>query len=241
MYDYVSVEFTDPAVGDEWKSLIFMAHSVWDPISAFAEAQTLSSWGSGNSNLNTYWFIATRGSTTGNTCKNAYIVGPSINQGLIFSKSANAYLVVGAGDNAFATSKDVNAATVFNFAGGAGGTTIQNAATKLYASADAAGKPLVVNRNTPSSWEAFTFTKAGDYFSIRAHSNSLFLQTESNGEIVNSLTSKSPVTLADVGLFKLVCPNGASVCPGPSPKNYTYTPQPTITTPPITANCKAIY
>jgi len=242
MYKYTSVEFPDPDVGDEWKSLIYMAHAVWDPVAAFSEAQTLTSWGSGNTNLNTLWFIATRAlSNTGQVCKNAIVVGPDINQGAIFSKSANAYLVVGTGDNALATAKDVNSATLFNFAAIAGGSTIQSVSTGKYASSDIAGAPLIVNRQTPSAWETFTFTKTGDYFSIRAHSNSLFLGATAGGQVVNNVASPSPLTVPDVGLFKLVCPKGANVCPGPVPKNYTYTPQPTITTPPITSNCKSFF
>jgi len=240
MYKYVSAEFNDPNVGDEWKCVIYMAHSTWDPVAAFSEAQLLTDWGSGNSNLNTLWYIATRAlSNNGQVCKAAIVVGPTINQGVIYSKSANAYLVVGGDGKALATDSDVRSATVFNFGTVSGGTTIQNAATKLFASSDAAGQPLIVNRNTASSWETFTFTKSGDYFSIRAHSNSLFLGVVAGGEVINKVASASPLSVPDAGLFKLVCPNGATVCPGPTPKNYTYTPQPTITSPPTT--CKVTF
>lgn len=171
-YTYTSVEFSDPTVGPDWKNLMYMAHSIWDPVTAFQEALGVTTWGSGNTYTNTLWFIATRASTasvSGRVCVGFPVTGASIYQGLIYSVSTGNYVTVGAGTNAYATAT-LSGATVFNFNNVRKyqcslntlqallniiileGTTIQDVATSQYASSDAGVAPMIVNRQTPSSW-----------------------------------------------------------------------------------------
>jgi endo-1,3(4)-beta-glucanase len=104
MYNYTSVEFSDAAVGDDWKNLIYMAQAVWDAKAAFAEAETTTTWGTGNSYLNSLWFVATRGAgggSVGSVCAGAFVTGVDIDSGLLYSKSADAYVVVGSYNDAY--------------------------------------------------------------------------------------------------------------------------------------------
>jgi len=243
MYDFTSVEFADSAVSDSWKSVIYMTHAAWDPKAAFAESQLLTDWGSGNSNLNTIWFMSTRAlSNTGNICSAAVHRGVNIYTGLLFSKSANSYIAVNAQNSYIYATSALSAATVFNFDEISGGTTVQSKATGLYMDADNTGKsPVIVNRNTASAWETYTFTQITIngklFYSILAHSNNLYLAVQSNGQIVNNVKVPIGQQPPDVALFAAVCPGGAATCPGPVAKNYTYVAGHTITQPPVSSNC----
>jgi len=224
-YAYTTVEFNDPTVGGDWKNLMYMAHSIWDPVTAFQEALTVSVWGSGNSFSNTLWFIATRASTaavSGRVCSSFPQTGANIFQGLLYSVSAGKYVVVGSGDNALATA-DVNGATVFKF-NNVQGTQIQNVATGEYASADNTGaSTVIVNRQAPSAWETFTFYQINGNVVIKAQSNNLFLGIGANNALINNINAASPSQVPANGQFRLVCQGGASSCAGPTVVNYPYT------------------
>lgn len=45
-------ELDDPSIGDEWKSVIYLAYSNCDPHGAMEMSRSLTSWGSGNSYSN---------------------------------------------------------------------------------------------------------------------------------------------------------------------------------------------
>eukprot|EP00026_Physarum_polycephalum_P002500 Phypoly_transcript_02507.p1 GENE.Phypoly_transcript_02507~~Phypoly_transcript_02507.p1 ORF type:complete len:762 (+),score=155.94 Phypoly_transcript_02507:445-2730(+) len=224
-YAYTQVEFNDPTVGSDWKNLMYMAHAVWDPVTAFQEALTVSQWGSGNSFSNTLWFIATRASTaavSGRVCVNAPQTGANIFQGLLYSVSAGQYVSVGTDALARANS-GLSGATVFKF-NNVQGTQIQNVANGQYASADNSGtSTVIVNRQAPSTWETFTFFQLNGYYVIRAQSNSQYLSIGAGGALINNINAASPSQVPVSGQFHLVCQNGASTCAGPTPITYPYT------------------
>jgi len=212
---WVAGDLANPAIGDDWKSLIYLANAVNNPTSAWGQVQGISTWGSGNTNTNGFWWIASRPGTTGNTCANTPTNGPSISSGLLQSVSTGKYLTIGSGSNAFVTG-DLSSAAVLTFAPIAGGTTIQSNATHQYASIDNTGSnPMVINRATPSSWETFVFTNISGQFVIRALSNGQYLGVGANNEVYNNINTafnKVPQN----GLWKLVCPGGAKTCAGPN-------------------------
>ncbi|EJD48972.1 glycoside hydrolase family 81 protein [Auricularia subglabra TFB-10046 SS5] len=65
LLNYTAGELADPAAGDAWKSVIYLAYSNFDPHKAASLSTTLSSWGSGNSFSNQVYFIATRPNPSG--------------------------------------------------------------------------------------------------------------------------------------------------------------------------------
>ena len=97
----------------------------------------VASWGSGNTNTNGFWWIASRPGTTGSTCANTPSNGPSIDSGISFSSlplslsllpflsgliqsvSNGMYLTIGAGSNAFITG-NLQSGAILTFAAVAG-------------------------------------------------------------------------------------------------------------------------
>jgi endo-1,3(4)-beta-glucanase len=234
---WVAGDLANPALGDDWKSLIYLANAVNNPTSAWQQVQDVSGWGSGNTNTNGFWWIASRPGSSGSTCANTPSNGPSINSGLIQSVSNGMYLTVGAGSDAFITGT-LQSGAILTFSPIAGGTTIQSNATKQYASIDNTGtNPMIINRATPSGWETFVFIKVNGNFVIKALSNGKYLGVGTNNEVFNNINT--PVNqVPQNGLWKLVCPNAAPTCPGPVVPVYPYNPSTNTTNYPyLSANC----
>src|SRR5258708_6862228 len=58
-------EMSNAAYGDEWKSVIALAYSNYDPQTAAKTSATLSNWGTGNTYSNQIYFLATRPNPSG--------------------------------------------------------------------------------------------------------------------------------------------------------------------------------
>ena len=61
MLAYVQQELDDPGVGDEWKSVIYLAYANVDPHGAMKLSKQLAGWGSGNTYTNQVSVCTTAG------------------------------------------------------------------------------------------------------------------------------------------------------------------------------------
>ena len=69
MVNYASGELADASSGDEWRSVIFLAYSNYDPHKAAKLSTLLTNWGSGNSYSNQVCEHGLCGSSSSSTCR----------------------------------------------------------------------------------------------------------------------------------------------------------------------------
>jgi len=195
MYNWASVEIPNPAVGDGWKGYVYMAHATFNNAAAFAQAQTLKSFDSGNTYTNTLWWIATRPKTSsGPTCSGSIDTIP-YTEVFFKAKSNGMYIAfTGAAMPLKANSASAGASAKFILQWVPGGYNLNSTAAGLWVTADAGGaNPLDSSRTVTSTWETFAISPASNgYYTILA-ANNLLVAVQPNMELIaNVVPSANP-------------------------------------------------
>jgi len=210
MYNYTSVEFSDPTVGDGWKGYIYMAHAVFDPVAGFSQAKALTDFDTGNTYTNTLWWIATRAKTSSAPICSGSVEPITYSKVYLQSKSTKLYVTVPAVNQPLlVNSASPAASSAFLLQWGPGGYNLNSSSVGKWVTADNAGAaPLAASRDTASTWETFTFTAiSGGYYTIVAAANSQLVAVQGNQELVANVapTANPP----DSALFQVY--NAASM------------------------------
>ncbi|KAJ7491185.1 glycoside hydrolase family 81 protein [Mycena latifolia] len=184
VWNYVAAELVDPSVGDDWKSIIYMAYGEVNPQTAFARSTNITGWGGTTSQAYLIYHLATRkNSAGGNICTS----GAANPAGTFTLRAPNGQFVV---SSTAAPQLVANAAvgTPFLFAYMPGGGSILNTATSQYVTADQnAAVPLAAARAVAQAWENFKVVQQADgTYVILAGVNSQYITLDSTGALVNN-------------------------------------------------------
>ncbi|KAH7101493.1 glycosyl hydrolase family 81-domain-containing protein [Auriculariales sp. MPI-PUGE-AT-0066] len=156
MLRYVQSELDDPSVGDEWKSVIYLALSNVDPHRAMQLSLQLTSWGSGNTYTNQLHFIATRHNPSGRPIMPMERV---LDLNGTFSLQASDGRWISSRSNRpelVADARSSSQAAGFSIGFAPGGVTIRHATTGQYVTADISGEhALSAARERVAAWEVF--------------------------------------------------------------------------------------
>ncbi|KAJ7778604.1 glycoside hydrolase family 81 protein [Mycena maculata] len=192
VWNYVSSELDDPAVGDEWKSIIYMAYSEVSPQTAFARSTNITAWGGTTSQAHLLYHLSTRKNPGGgNICTSApanptgtFLIRTSTGK-LVSSSTAAPQLVA-----------DSSVGTPFSFAYMPGGGSIFNTATSQYVTADPnAAVPLAAARAVAQAWENFKVVLQSDgTYVMLAGVNSQYVTIDSTGALFNNGASSATAT-----------------------------------------------
>jgi endo-1,3(4)-beta-glucanase len=185
--NYALNEINDPTIGDQWKSVIFLAYSQANPSDAAQRSTSLTSWGSGNSFSNQIYFLSTRPGATG-ICNSA--MSNPIGNFTIQSSSGN-YVSSTNLPNLIASTTNPSQAAAFNFAFAPNAGTIQSLSNLQYVTADQSGNfTLSAARATASAWEIFVIRPkkgaASGVYSILSASNKEYLTLGTGGALINN-------------------------------------------------------
>lgn len=196
VYDYTLPELNDPAFGDEWKSVIYLAYSQANAAAAAQRSASLTTWGSGNSFSNQLYFISTRAGAS-NVCTAA--ASNPIGTFYIQSATNNAYVATSTLPNLIASTTDQGQAAKFKFAFSPNAGTIQAVSNNKFVTADQSGTfTLSAARDVASSWEIFVVRPkqgaAGGVYSILAASNKNYLTLGTGGALINNGASEASST-----------------------------------------------
>ncbi|CAK5280983.1 unnamed protein product [Mycena citricolor] len=197
-WSYVSGEMVDPAVGDDWKSIIYMAYGEVSPQTAFARSTNITAWGGTTSQAGLLYHLATRKNPTGANICTASGGNPT---GVFTIKGPNGKFVTSTGA---VTQLIANAAangTRFQFDYMPGGGSMLNLGTGMYVTADQNGAaPLSSARTVAQAWENFRITKqANGTYTMLAGVNSEYIVLDSTGALVNAGNNS-----ANAAMFSLV-------------------------------------
>jgi endo-1,3(4)-beta-glucanase len=200
VFNYARNELDDPTIGDEWKSVIYLAYSQANPSDAAQRSASLTSWGSGNSYSNQLYFLSTRPGASG-IC-NAAASNPTGN--FMIQSSSGSYVSIANLPNLIASTPNRAQAAVFNFAFAPNAGTIQSRSSSQYVTADQSGNfTLSAARAVASTWEIFVIRPkkgaASGVYSILAASNKKYLTLGAGGILINN-----GMTEASSEGFKLV-------------------------------------
>jgi endo-1,3(4)-beta-glucanase len=187
VFNYTLSEINDPTIGDEWKSVIYLAYSQANPSDAAQRSASLTTWGSGNSYSNQLYFLSTRPGASG-ICTSA--ASNPIGSFTIQSSSGN-YVSSASLPNLMVSTNNRAQAAIFKFAFVPNAGTIQSLSTSQYVTADQNGNfTLSAARATPSAWEVFVVRPkkgaASGVYSILAVSNKEYLTIGAGGALINN-------------------------------------------------------
>ncbi|KAG5731890.1 Endo-1,3(4)-beta-glucanase 1 [Termitomyces sp. T112] len=193
VYDYTLQELNDPAYGDEWKSVIYLAYSQINPVAAAQLSSSLTSWGSGNTFSNQLYFLSTRPGAS-DICASA----PSNPIGTFYiqSVSTNDYVTESTLPDLIASSASQSLAAQFQLASTPNAGTIKAVSTNQFVTADSSGSYTIsASRDTASTWEIFIIrpkdgAESGVY-SILAASNKQYVTLGSDGALINNGSTES--------------------------------------------------
>ncbi|PVF98067.1 glycoside hydrolase family 81 protein [Serendipita vermifera] len=191
VYSYTSGELNDPAIGDEWKSVIYLAYSQANPQVAASRSTSLTSWGTGNTFTNQVYFLSTRPNSSGGAICGSLQTNPSGN--FVFRHTTSDKFVTSSGSRTelFADATAQSGATTYKLAFATGGGTIYAQNNAQYVTADASGNyTIAAARAVASTWEIFTIRQkigaATGVYSILAASNKKYITVGSNGALINN-------------------------------------------------------
>lgn len=192
VFNYAFNELNDPTIGDEWKSVIYLAYSQANPSDAAQRSTSLTSWGSGNSYSNQLYFLSTRPGALG-ICNSA-ASNPTGNFS-IQSSSGN-YVSKANLPNLVASTTDPSQAAIFTFAFTPNAGTIQSVSNLQYVTADQSGNyTLSAARTTASAWEIFIVRPkkgaASGVYSILAASNAEYVTLGAGGALINNRATEA--------------------------------------------------
>lgn len=164
MLRYVQHELDDPGIGDEWKSVIYLAYANHDPQRAMELSQGLTSWGSGNSYSNQLYFIATRPNPSGRPIWPRAGAGWPEGTFALRCVSTGRYVSSRAGRPELVADADIRAqAAALATAFAPGGVTLRHALTKQFVTADISGEhPLSAAREKVAAWEVFKLVRVDE-------------------------------------------------------------------------------
>lgn len=188
VYDYTLQELNDPAYGEEWKSVIYLAYSQVNPVAAARLSSSLTSWGTGNTFSNQLYFLSTRPGAS-NVCASA----PSNPIGTFYIQSVatGAYVAESTLPNLIVSSTSQSLAAKFQLASAPNAGTIKAVSTNQFVTADSSGSSTIsASRDTASAWEIFVIrpkegAESGVY-SVLAASNKQYVTLGSDGALVNN-------------------------------------------------------
>ncbi|KAG6853670.1 hypothetical protein C0991_002469 [Blastosporella zonata] len=193
VHDYTLPELNDPTIGDEWKSVIYLAYSQANPAAAAQLSSSLTSWGTGNSFSNQLYFLSTRAGAS-NVCASA----PSNPVGTFYIQSAtsNAYVASSTLPDLVASTTSQSSAAKFKFTFAPNAGTISALSTNKFVTADISGTYTIsAARDVASTWEIFVIRPkqgaSSGVYSILAGSNKEYLTLGSNGALINNGATES--------------------------------------------------
>ncbi|KAJ7090384.1 glycoside hydrolase family 81 protein [Mycena belliarum] len=185
VWNYVSSELVDPTIGDDWKSIIYMAYGEVDPQTAFARSTNITGWGGlTTSQAFLIYHLATRKNPAGGNICTAAAANPA---GTFTIRAPNGKFVSSSASSPNLVA-NADAGSSFLFAFMPGGGSIQNKATGQYVTADQNGAaPLAAARAVPQAWENFKVLQQGDgTYVILAGVNSRYITLDSTGALINN-------------------------------------------------------
>ncbi|KZW01272.1 hypothetical protein EXIGLDRAFT_638608 [Exidia glandulosa HHB12029] len=194
---YVRDELDDPSIGDEWKCLVYLAYSNYDPHAAMEMSKSLTAWGSGNSYSNQLYFIATRPNPSGRPIlkqgddapvRGTFSLRLAETGRYVSSRSARPELV--------ADADTLGQAAGFTFGFAPGGVTLCHTLTHQYVTADIGGSsPLSAAREKVAAWEIFKLVPCSDVegvqYTLMAGSNKRFVTLDAQGALVPSADQRA--------------------------------------------------
>ncbi|KAJ6620303.1 glycoside hydrolase family 81 protein [Mycena sp. CBHHK59/15] len=184
VWSYVSGELVDPAVGDEWKAVIYMAYGEVNPQTAFTRSTNITAWSGTTSQALLLYHLSTRkNSGGGNICS----VGTANPVGTYLIRAPTGRFVT---SSTAAPQLVANSATgtPFKFSYMPGGGSILNMATSQYVTADPnAAVPLAAARAVAQAWENFRLVSQADgTYVMMAGVNSEYITLDSTGSLFNN-------------------------------------------------------
>ncbi|KAJ7168371.1 glycoside hydrolase family 81 protein [Mycena crocata] len=184
VWNYVAAELVDPGVGDDWKSIIYMAYGEVNPQLAFSRSTNITAWGFTTSQAFLLYHLSTRkNSGGGNIC-----TASAANPAGTFVLRASTGKFVSSSTAAPQLVANASAGTVFRFAYMPGGGSILNTVTNQYVTADPNGAvPVTAARAAAQGWESFKVVQQGDgTYVIQAGANLKYITLDPTGALVNN-------------------------------------------------------
>jgi endo-1,3(4)-beta-glucanase len=205
-------EMSDPAYGDDLKSVIALAYSNYDPQAAAKKSAELADWGSGNTYSNQIYFLSTRPNTSGAAICTADTQNP---EGAFYlqSEATGKYVTSSASrQQLHADASDSSSAVAYQFSFSPNGGTIRAANTNEYVTSDPTGAvPIAAARDLADAWEVFIVRpksgKEGSY-TLRAANNKKYIVADGSGALINSAATEGAASG-----FKFIPAGNSTVMP----------------------------
>ncbi|KAJ7778636.1 glycoside hydrolase family 81 protein [Mycena maculata] len=197
VWNYVSSELVDPTVGDDWKSIIYMAYGEVSPQTAFTRSTNITAWGGTTSQAYLLYHLSTRKNPGGGNICTSAAANPAGT--FLIRTSTGKFVSSSAAAPQLVANSSVGAP--FSFAYMPGGGSIFNTATSQYVTADPnAAVPLSAARAVAQAWENFKVVLQSDgTYVMLAGVNSQYVTIDSTGALFNNGAS-----LAAAAKFTLV-------------------------------------
>lgn len=189
---YTAKELRDPAISDDWKSLIYCAYSQYNPQKAAELSSNLMAWGTGNTYTNQLYFISTRPNPSRKPI--FYSAGTNPTGHFMIQLCATGRYVTSSPDasDLIASADTTEQAEVFEFSFAPNSGTMRSLSSAMFVTADQSGTAtLAASRGVALAWEMFMIRprEGKDEYWMKAGSNRKFITVGADGRLVNSADS----------------------------------------------------
>jgi endo-1,3(4)-beta-glucanase len=187
-------EMSNATYADDWKSVIALAYSNYDPQAAAKTSAALASWGTGNTYSNQIYFLATRPNLSGAAICTADTQNPQGTFYLQLGATGNYITSSASRVELHADSSNSSTAVAYQLSFAPNGGTIRAVNTNQYVTADITGAlPIAAARASADAWEVFVIRpKVGGSgtYTLLAASNKKYVVVDSSGALVNSAATE---------------------------------------------------